>query len=82
MANRNHMLPHQDLGRVMRRCNLRTAGENIAAGHPTGRAVVRGWMDSEGHRANILNRRYRLLGMAMRRSDNGTPYAAQVFGRR
>jgi uncharacterized protein YkwD len=39
-------------------------------------------MRSEGHRANILEPSYRILGMAMRRSDDGTPYAAQVFGRR
>jgi uncharacterized protein YkwD len=81
MANREDMF-HQDLGRVLNRCNLSSVAENVAYGYPTGRAVVRGWMGSAGHRANILNRRYRLLGMAMRRSDGGTPYAAQVFGRR
>jgi len=72
---------HQDLGRVMRRCNLSMAGENVAYGYPTGRSVVRAWMKSPGHRANILNRRYRLLGMAARRG-NGSMYAVQVFGRR
>jgi uncharacterized protein YkwD len=56
--------------------------ENVAYGYDTGRKVVRGWMHSEGHRRNILNGKFRLLGMAVRRSDNGTPYAAQVFGRR
>ncbi len=81
MANRDRMF-HQDIRRVANRCNLSGVGENVAYGYPTGRAVVRAWMRSEGHRANILNRGYRLLGMAMRRSDNGTPYAAQVFGRR
>jgi uncharacterized protein YkwD len=39
-------------------------------------------MHSEGHRANILNPSYRLLGMGARRSDEGRWYAAQVFGRR
>ena len=33
----------------------RWSGENIAAGYPTAAAVVQGWMDSAGHRANILN---------------------------
>src|SRR3954470_23077123 len=48
---------HQDLGRVMKDCHLNTAGENVAYGYPTGRSVVNdGWMNSEGHRANILNR--------------------------
>ncbi|HEX6148221.1 CAP domain-containing protein [Nocardioides sp.] len=79
---RHETMKHQDLGPILRRCNLRSVGENVAYGYPTGRAVVRAWMHSKGHRANILNPGYRLLGMAMRRSDNGTPYAAQVFGRR
>ena len=81
MANQDRMF-HQDLGPVMNRCNLNGAGENVASGYPTGRKVVRAWMRSDGHRANILEPSYRILGMAMRRSDNGTPYAAQVFGRR
>jgi uncharacterized protein YkwD len=33
----------------------RWSGENIAAGYSTAAAVVQGWMNSEGHRANILN---------------------------
>ena len=34
---------------------FRTAGENIAAGYPTPEAAVKGWMNSSGHRANILS---------------------------
>ena len=34
--------------------SFRTAGENIARGYPTPQAVVNGWMNSSGHRANIL----------------------------
>jgi uncharacterized protein YkwD len=81
MANQDRMF-HQDLGPVMNRCHLNGAGENVAYGYPTGRKVVRAWMRSDGHRANILEPSYRILGMAMRRSEDGTPYAAQVFGRR
>ena len=80
MARQERMY-HQDLGVVMRRCNLSTTGENVAYGYPTGRAVVRAWMRSEGHRRNILNPRFRLLGMAAARDDDGTVYSAQVFGR-
>jgi uncharacterized protein YkwD len=78
---RRERLYHQDLDVVMRRCNLSTAGENVAYGYPTGRRVVRAWMRSDGHRRNILDRRFRLLGMAAARDDDGTVYAAQVFGR-
>lgn len=35
--------------------NYSTAGENIAMGHSTPAEVVEAWMNSEGHRANILN---------------------------
>ena len=81
MANQDRMF-HQALGPVLEDCDLSAVGENVAYGYPTGRAVVKAWMQSPGHRANILDPGYRLLGMAMRRSDSGTPYAAQVFGRR
>ena len=80
---REEALYHQDLSVVMRRCDLRAAGENVAYGYPTGRAVVnRGWMRSPGHRANILEPRYRRGVVAARRSDDGTWYAVQLFGRR
>ncbi|GAA1476380.1 hypothetical protein GCM10009623_08260 [Nocardioides aestuarii] len=79
MADKNEMF-HQDLGRVMNRCHLDSVGENVAAGYPTGRAAVKAWMKSPGHRANILRPGYRLLGMAVRTSGSGTKYACQVFG--
>lgn len=81
MARQQRMY-HQDLGVVLRRCNLSRVAENVAYGYPTGRAVVRAWMKSPGHRANLLNRQHRMLGMAARRGSDGRWYAAQVFGRR
>ncbi|CUR59514.1 Allergen V5/Tpx-1 family protein [metagenome] len=81
-ANRDRMF-HQDLGAIQRACNVGWVGENVAYGYPTGRSLVnQGWMKSRGHRANILSRHYRLMGLAARKSSNGTWYAAQVFGRR
>lgn len=41
----------------------RSAGENIARGQKTPEAVVRGWMNSSGHRANILNASYNKIGV-------------------
>lgn len=73
---------HQDLVPILVECGLRKAGENVGYGYATGRSVVnRGWMRSEGHRANILDGEFRVLGVGARRSDDGTWYAAQVFGR-
>ena len=43
--------------------SFRTAGENIARGYPTPQAVVNGWMNSSGHRANILNASYKQIGV-------------------
>ena len=87
---RAHRLEHQlpgepGLGRRVTRAGYRgwtMIAENIAAGHPTARSVVRGWMQSPGHRRNILNCRYRHIGVGFARAANGTPYYTQVFGRR
>jgi uncharacterized protein YkwD len=43
-----------------------TAGENVAAAFLTPEAVVKGWMNSPGHRANILNDGYTKLGVGHR----------------
>jgi len=52
-------------------------GENIAYNQATAAAVVRSWMNSDGHRANILNRRYSAIGVGM--AENGGPYWTQMF---
>lgn len=41
----------------------RSAGENIAMGYRTAEAVVNAWMNSAGHRANILSENYRSFGI-------------------
>lgn len=43
--------------------SYRYAGENIAYGYSTPQAVVNGWMNSEGHRANILNANFTQIGV-------------------
>lgn len=54
----------------------RTAGENIAMGYPTPKAVVDAWMNSAGHRANILNASYTQIGVGYVASGN---YWTQEF---
>ncbi|MFC7493023.1 MULTISPECIES: CAP domain-containing protein [unclassified Nocardioides] len=79
---RDRELVHQSLGPIMRQCRLSGAGENIAYGYPTGRQVVnRGWMNSEGHRENILRPSFRLMGIGAHRDRGGTWWVSQVFGR-
>jgi uncharacterized protein YkwD len=55
------------------------SGENIALGYPTPEAVVAGWMESPGHRANILNCDSVAIGVGAADSDRGI-YWTQVFG--
>ena len=56
--------------------SYRTAGENIAKGYKTPEAVVAGWMNSPGHRANILNPAYTHIGVGYVSSGN---YWTQMF---
>ena len=56
------------------------AGENIAYGYGTAQAVVTGWMNSEGHRRNILNCSAKSTGVGLAYRGN-TPYWTQLFGR-
>lgn len=55
-----------------------TAGENIAKGYSSAQAVVNGWMNSSGHRANILNPSFKTIGVGAY-SNNGTIYWTQMF---
>ena len=50
--------------------SYRTAGENIAMGYRTPEAVVNAWMNSAGHRANILNASYTKIGVGYVESGN------------
>ncbi|MGC9527117.1 MAG: CAP domain-containing protein [Limnospira sp.] len=43
--------------------NFSTAGENIGAGYQTPEAVVQGWIDSPGHRENMLNPNFQEIGV-------------------
>lgn len=56
--------------------SYRTAGENIARGYISPQAVVNGWMNSSGHRANILNASYRQIGVGYVAQGN---YWTQLF---
>ena len=53
--------------------------ENIAMGQNSSREVVRAWMNSSGHRANILNRRHRRIGVAAYTTRGGRIYWTQQF---
>jgi uncharacterized protein YkwD len=54
-------------------------GENIAYGYTTPEAVMQGWLNSPGHRANIENASYRTIGVGAATSSTGRVYWAQAF---
>ncbi|MBF5029566.1 MULTISPECIES: CAP domain-containing protein [unclassified Micromonospora] len=57
--------------------SYRMVGENVAWNYQTPAAVMEGWMNSEGHRKNILNCSYTQIGVGVARSNG--PYWTQVF---
>jgi uncharacterized protein YkwD len=73
------VLEHQDLAPMLDCPHTSYAGENIAYGYETPRSLVRAWMHSEGHRANILSRHFHRIGVSGWRATNGTTYATQDF---
>jgi len=57
------------------------AGENIAWNSATPGDTVKMWMNSSGHRANIMNGNFSEIGIAVASNGRGEPYWAQIFGR-
>ncbi len=63
--------------------NYRTVGENIAVGQRDVEEVMQGWMDSPGHRENILRPEYTHLGLGVATGDfkgQRSIYWTQNFG--
>lgn len=81
----SHQLPGEpSLGRRVTKAGYKhwtRVGENVAYGYPTPASVVRGWMNSPEHRANILDCRYKDTGVGL---SHGGGYAwwTQDFGRK
>ncbi len=61
--------------------SYRSSGENIAYGQQTPEAVMRAWMNSSGHRANIMNPNFTTIGVGYYENANGTDYWCQLFTR-
>jgi uncharacterized protein YkwD len=54
-------------------------GENIGMGQNSAEEVVNAWMNSSGHRANILNGGYHKIGAAAYTAPNGSIYWCEQF---
>ncbi|MFI6010304.1 CAP domain-containing protein [Streptomyces sp. NPDC051243] len=59
---------------------MRTIGENIACGQRSPAEVVEGWMNSPGHRANILKRDFTHIGIGFAGGGPAGTYWTQLFG--
>ena len=59
--------------------NFSGAGENIAYGQNSPEKVMEGWMNSSGHRANILNSSYTSIGVGHYQNTSGVNYWTQLF---
>lgn len=59
--------------------SYRAAGENIAMGQTSPAQVMDGWMNSAGHRANILNSSYTKIGVGVAQNASGNYYWTQHF---
>jgi uncharacterized protein YkwD len=57
-----------------------TVGENIAAGQDSPTSVMKAWMNSPGHRANILNCSFRNIGIGLKLGGKFRFYWTQDFG--
>lgn len=56
-------------------------GENIAYGYSNAASVMNAWMNSSGHRANILSTNYTDIGVGVGTDSAGRLFFTQVFGR-
>ncbi len=77
----SHTRPNgQDCFSVVKEKNIsyRFLGENIASGYTSPEAVVKGWMNSEGHKANVLNGNFSGIGIGYY-EHNGIKYWVQMF---
>ncbi len=61
--------------------SYKNAGENIAWGQKSPQEVMNAWMNSSGHRANIMNPNFTTIGVGYYENANGTDYWCQLFTR-
>lgn len=59
--------------------SYRGAGENIAWGQKSPEEVMKGWMNSPGHRANIMNKNFTKIGVGYYQNSKGVNYWTQLF---
>ncbi|MBR1748537.1 MAG: leucine-rich repeat protein [Bacilli bacterium] len=59
--------------------NEKASGENIAIGQGNPNSVMNSWMNSSGHKANILGKSYKSIGIGAYKNKNGSYHWVQLF---
>ena len=77
----SHTRPDGSSYRTLMPSGLMTWGENVAMGQRSPESVMESWMNSQGHRENILSDDFSLIGVGCY-SDGSTLYWVQNFGAR
>lgn len=72
-------LVHNSMTKVASTCGAGAAGENIAYGNVSADQMFQMWMNSSGHRANILRADYTSMGMGAYKTSSGRWYGVQNF---
>lgn len=78
MARRG-VMEHQKLRAVLDSCGARAVAENVAYGTVTADRMMEMWMNSPGHRANILRPEMTHVGIGSTKRADGRVYGCQVF---
>jgi uncharacterized protein YkwD len=79
---RNGKLKHSDVGDHITKEGYKwhSVGENIAMGYDTPERAMNGWMNSSGHRANILASRFKDVGFGVTVDQKGQWWWTADFG--
>lgn len=64
---------------LMTEAGAKTVGENVAYGYSTAEGVVKGWLNSDGHRKIIENPDYTHFGISMETSTDNRNYFTNIF---
>jgi len=67
----NNEFYHQDMGKLLERCDAMYAGETLGRGAISPRTLVRMWMESDGHRAVLLSSKSRRIGIGAKPDADG-----------
>jgi uncharacterized protein YkwD len=64
---------------LMNEAGAKTVGENVAYGYSTAEGVLKGWLNSDGHRKIIENPDYTHFGISMETSTQNRNYFTNIF---